>query len=86
MRETKTPHTHSVRPERSRGAPPTEPAYDSACPEPERSDRPLNLTFGPAGEVSNDRAEFDATREWLAHVEAGRIGYLPQSSATSLLP
>ena len=37
-------------------------------------DSPINRTFGPAGEVSNDGAEEDATAEWLAHVQAGRIG------------
>ncbi|HUE80021.1 MAG TPA: hypothetical protein VMN38_10370 [Sphingomicrobium sp.] len=50
-------------------------------------DRPINRTFGPAGEdrspqpvwgtgeqINDDRAEFDATAEWLRHVEAGQIG------------
>jgi hypothetical protein len=36
--------------------------------------RPIHVTFGPAGEASNEAAGFDATAEWLAHVEAGRIG------------
>jgi len=45
-----------------------------------RSARPERLTqylpFGPAGEVLPDGGceELDATREWLRHVEAGRIG------------
>jgi hypothetical protein len=37
-------------------------------------ERPIRVTFGPAGEASNEAAEFDAAAEWLAHVEAGRIG------------
>ena len=41
---------------------------------PPPSDRPINRTFGPEGEVPNDGAEEDATAEWLAHVQAGRIG------------
>ena len=41
---------------------------------PEDRDRPINRTFGPEGEVSNDGAEEDAAAEWLAHVRAGRIG------------
>jgi hypothetical protein len=36
--------------------------------------RPIHATFGPPGTASNESAEFDATAEWLAHVEAGKIG------------
>jgi hypothetical protein len=52
----------------------------SASPNPRTSpvlsgaEGPIHATFGPAGEASNESAEFDATAEWLAHVEAGRIG------------
>ena len=34
---------------------------------------PIHLTFGPAGEAVDESAEEDATAEWLAHVQAGRI-------------
>ena len=37
-------------------------------------DRPIHVTFGPAGESPDERANADAAAEWLAHVEAGRIG------------
>ena len=39
-------------------------------------DRPINRTFGPAGEVlpEGGSEQQDAAREWLAHVQAGRIG------------
>ena len=59
--------TPSVRPERSRGAP-------QRAARPREGDRPLYLSFGPAGLVSRDQEELDATAEWLKHVEAGRIG------------
>ncbi len=38
----------------------------------------LYVPFGPAGEVLPEGGceELDATREWLRHVEAGRIGKL----------
>ncbi len=44
----------------------------SASPYPKTS--PIHATFGPAGEAANETAQEDATAEWLAHVEAGRIG------------
>ena len=47
---------------------------DGAPPATGDRERPINRTFGPAGEVSNDGAEEDAAAEWLAHVQAGRIG------------
>jgi hypothetical protein len=37
-------------------------------------ERPIHVTLGPAGEASDEGAGFDAAAEWLAHVEAGRIG------------
>ncbi len=41
-------------------------------------DSPINRTFGPAGEALPEQGfeEFDAAREWLAHVRAGRIGLI----------
>ncbi len=69
MKQTKPPRqfglkdgARSARPERSRGA----------RPELET----LYVPFGPAGEVLPDGGfeQQAATREWLAHVEAGRIG------------
>jgi hypothetical protein len=65
MKETRNPNPNPVRPERSRGAQPS-------CFYPRT--RPIHATFGPAGEAPNESAEEDATAEWLAHVEAGRIG------------
>jgi hypothetical protein len=44
----------------------------SASPGPRTS--PIHVISGPAGEAPNESAEFDATAEWLKHVEAGRIG------------
>ncbi len=68
MRETRPFVSRAERPARQFG-------LKDGVPTPaERSDRPITLTFGPGGEVANDGAEFDATVEWLAHVEAGRIG------------
>jgi hypothetical protein len=51
-------------------------AYGSACRQGSRSERPITMPFGPAGEVLPEGGfeELDATREWLRHVEAGRIG------------
>ena len=48
----------------------------AAAPPSGRRDRPLTLTFGPAGEALPEEgcAEEDAAREWLKHVQAGRIG------------
>jgi hypothetical protein len=49
-------------------------AYGSACRA--RSDRPATATPGPAGEVLPEGG-FDAqkgAREWLRHLDAGRIG------------
>ena len=39
-------------------------------------DRPITRTFGPAGEALPDQGceQERAAREWLRHVEAGRIG------------
>ena len=59
-------------------------AYGSACrqggrsdrPEQSRKDRPTPATFGAAGVVLPEGGfeELDATREWLRHLEAERIG------------
>ena len=48
----------------------------SGCPEQSRRDRPINVTFGPAGVVLPEEGfeEEDAAREWFKHVDAGRIG------------
>lgn len=68
---------------------PASVAYGSACRQQSRSDRPTNATFGPearshaGGTASTGGEEVlpeegfeqeDAAREWLRHVEAGRIG------------
>ena len=62
MREIKSPRQLGV----SHSNPP-------ACPERSRSG-PIHVTFGPAGTASNESVEFDATAEWLNHIEAGRMG------------
>lgn len=61
MRETKTARTLGLK-DAGWGA--------SAYPR----ERPIHVTFGPAGEVSDEHAEVDAAAEWLNHVKAGRIG------------
>lgn len=54
-------------------------AYCSACRQRSRDDCPATSTPGPAGEIlPEDGFEaVDGAREWLRHVEAGRIGGSP---------
>jgi hypothetical protein len=51
-------------------------AYGSACRQQSRGYLPTTATPGPAGEILPEDGfeERDGAREWLRHVEAGRIG------------
>lgn len=51
-------------------------AYGSACRQQSRSRFPTTVTPGPSGEILPEGGfeELDATREWLWHLEAWRIG------------
>jgi hypothetical protein len=51
-------------------------AYGSACRQQARKQRPATATPGPAGEIlpEGDFEEQDGVREWLRHLDAGRIG------------
>ena len=51
-------------------------AYGSACRLASRDGCPTTSTPGPGGEIlaEDGFAAREGVREWLAHVEAGRIG------------
>jgi hypothetical protein len=51
-------------------------AYGSACRQRSRGERPATSTPGPSGEILPEGGfnAQDAAREWLRHLDAGRIG------------
>ena len=55
---------------------PASVAYGSACRQANRTERPATSTPGPAGEILPEGGfeAQDGAREWLKHVDAGRIG------------
>lgn len=69
MREIKSPRQMAK--EASAGSARRDPGLSREAPK----DRGAQyVPFGPAGVVLQDREGFDAFAEWMAHVDAGRIG------------
>jgi hypothetical protein len=68
--------THSPRTFTLKDQAPAAIAYGSACRQGARKERPATATPGPAGEILPEDGfeDQEGVREWLRHVEAGRIG------------